>query len=405
MKNKKFLLIIGILLIISCSEDFKGPMVNDGNPPQPISNIMVENMPGAAKISYTLPDDNDLLYVIATYTSPQGEQKELKSSVFKNYILIEGFSESKEYTVQLKAVDRGENYSPEVTVRINPLEAPIHEVLRTLKVQSTWGGAYISMFNKLEKEYVLFTLIRDSVSGDWTEYDRLYTQSIERDFYVRGFPPEPVDFAFFLRDKWGNESDTLIETLTPLYEVEFDKSLWKDANLPDDTNQPRYSPTYQLWTGTVGDKTYFFQDNRIPGIALPNWITIDLGKEYIFGRFKIHHVNHSNTWIYGSCTPRIFEIWTANTPTTNWSDWNFMGRFESIKPSGLPVGELTAEDRAKNLEGEDYNFPLIEEGYRYMRFVAIETWGFLNYFCALEFTLWGQPVEQVTNMVERIDNK
>lgn len=391
MKNYILLFLLGFLLL-SCTEDLKGPFVKDATTPGSITNVTVENLPGAAKISYTLPDNNDLLYVIATYTNTAGELIQSKSSVFKNYILLEGFAEMKEFVVTLRTVDRSENFSPEISVRISPLEAPIHKALETVKAEATWGGAHVSLVNEFEQQLVLFSLIRDSVTGNWVEYDRLYTESINGEFFARGFPPEPTDFAFYLRDKWQNESDTLMVNLTPLYEEEFDKSLWKDLNLPDDSNQPKYSPTYQLWTGTVGDKTYFFQNDKLT-ITPPSWISIDLGRKYIFGRYKIHHVNHSNTWIYGSCTPRIFELWVSNAASTNWNDWTFLGRFESIKPSGSPVGTLTAEDRAKNMEGEDYDLPLLNEGFRYVRFVNIETYGMTNTFCALEFTFWGQVVE------------
>lgn len=397
MKNSIYIILSFLFIIIfgGCEADLKGPLVKDGIDPQIIKNITVENLPGASKISYTLPNDEDLLYVIATYSTKEGEIKQTKSSVFKNYVLIEGFSEIKEFSVSLRTVDRSNNFSPEVHVKINPLEAPIHEVLRTLKVKSTWGGAQVSLFNEMEKEYVLYTLLKDSITGNWAEYDRLYTQSKNRDFYARGLMPVPTEFAFFLTDKWLNKSDTIFITITPLFEIEFDKSLWKDLALPDDTNKPQYKPLYQLWT--PGSTTYFFQDPKIPGIQMPNWITIDLGREYIFGRFKLNQVSHSNTWRYGSCSPRKFEVWVSNNPSTNWNDWTYLASFESIKPSGLPVGQLSADDLAMNANGEEYEFPILEKGYRYMRYKVLETWGNTTNFCALEFTLWGQPYESTNN--------
>lgn len=391
---KKYLLLnlfVLLLLVAGCTEDEKGPLVKNNSTPGLITDIEVENIPGGAKISYTLPNDNQLLYIIATYSTKEGVSKQAKSSIFKPFLLLEGFSEIREYTVSLRSVDRSDNYSPEVSVKINPLEAPVHEVLRTIKVDEAWGGARVSMHNELQQEYILYTLLKDSITGNWREYDRLYTSAKDRDFYARGLPPIPTEFAFYLTDKWSNSSDTLFSSVTPLYEVEFDKSLFKDAALADDSNDPLYRPLYQLWT--PGPKTYFFQKSAI-GYEMPNWITIDLGRKYVFGRFKLNMVNHANTWIFGSCTPRLFEIWVSNTPTTDWSQWTFYGEYEMIKPSGLPVGQVSDDDQEMILNGADFNFPIKPEGYQYMRFKAIETFGGTGHFCALEFTLWGQPYDK-----------
>ena len=393
---KKYLLISFfsiIFVMIGCKEDEKGPLMKDNTSPKQISNVEVENLAGGAKITYSLPADKDLLYVLATYSTKEGLVKQAKSSVFKSYVILEGFSEAKEYTVSLKTVNRSENYSPEVSVKINPLEAPLHEVLRTIKVEGTWGGAHVSMYNEQKLEYILYTLLKDSITGKWSEYDRLYTSSKNREFYTRGLAPVPTDFAFYLTDKWLNSSDTLFTNITPLYEVEFDKSLWKDLNLPDDSNQAdyNYGTLNALWT--PGPATIFFQDGGVPSMKMPNWVSIDFGKEYVFGRFKLNNYAGHPSWMYGSISPRKFEIWATNTPSTNWAGWTFMGSYESIKPSGLPVGELSEDDIAMSKEGHNFDLPLLDQGFRYFRFKATETWGNTHFFGALEFTMYGQPVE------------
>lgn len=392
MKNKIiYLLSILVLLVLSCEEEVKEPLVKNNLTPEPPFNIQVENLPGAAKIRYNLPENPDLLYVMAKFSTDEGREKVVKSSVFKNYMLLEGFGKSEEYNITLFAVNRSENHSEPVDVKINPLQAPVHDVFASLNANSTFGGVNMTFFNELEYEYTVFTLIKDSLSGDWVEYDRLYTSSKEQNYSVRGFEPIPTDFAFFFMDQWKNRSDTLFKSLTPLYEVEFDKSLWNDADLPDDSNEPRYKPLYQLWT--PGARTYFFMSPDMVGLTLPNWFTIDLGKKYVFGRMHIDLTNHHNNWKYTKGTPKVFEIWGTNSPSTNWDDWTMLGEFEIIKPSGLPIGQLSEEDNAQAAMGHDFDFPFQQEAYRYIRFKTISTFSGAPDVNFREITLWGQPVE------------
>lgn len=386
MRLKIFYLMI-LVFLAGCQEKENGPLVTFEGVPGPLGTITVENLPGAAKISYKLPDDQDLLYVEAEYKTSQGEPKSAKSSVYKNFIMLEGFGDSRDYEVDLYTVNRSEERSGPYTVKIHPDTAPVHLAFETLEVAKTFGGVAISLKNELEREYIIHTLYKDSV-GEWVEADRHYSSIKDLSYSVRGFEPKPVEFAFYMSDKWKNKSERIEKTITPLYEEEVDKSLWKNAELLDDFYVPRYGPLSRLWDGPDG--SYFFQDSRSDERVMPNWITIDMGQPYILGRMKVNQVNHSNTWRYGSCSPRKFEVWGSNTPTTDWAAWDKLGTFESIKPSGLPVGQLSDDDLRVNKEGENFDFSPTEKSYRYIRFKTLETWGGTEYMCALELTLWGQ---------------
>ncbi len=393
MKTKIiFFLSILSLLLFSCEDDIKKPLVTNDVIPPPPRNIQIDNQPGAVKISYTLPDEVDMLYVMAVFSTRGGVERVVKSSVFKNYVVLDGFGESREYQVTLYSVSRSENRSEPVTVTVNPLKAPIHVVFDSMVYGPTFGGINISVENEDQNEFTIVTLIKDSVSGGWTEYDRIYTSAVLESFAVRGFNSVPTDFAVYLVDKWKNHSDTLIQTLTPLFEVEFDKSLWLDANLSDDFNVPRYGALSQLWT--PGPTTYFFMKQDMVGLRLPNWVTIDLGRRYIFGRMLIELTNHHNNWKYTQGTPKTFEIWGSNEPSTDWEVWTLLGAFEIVKPSGLPVGQLTADDHAKAEVGHEFDFPYQENSFRYIRFKTLTTFGGNADVNFREITLWGQPFEE-----------
>lgn len=394
MKYFQFLFLVCCFIVVAaCSEDINEPLVGGFGAPEQVRNVRVENLPGAAKLYYSLPYDRGLSYVQAEYTNTIGERVSVNSSAFKNYIMLEGFGEEKEYEIDLYSVSKSDEKSSPLKVTIHPTRPPVQLSASTLDVYATFGGVVLNYHNPFETEFVAYTLIKNE-EGEWEEYDRIYSGAEFNKHAVRGLEPASVDFAFYLRDKWRNHSDTIYQSLTPLYEEELNKELWKDAALIDDFNERLYANNGVDYLWTPGDRTYFFQDHRdTPEKAvMPNWITIDFGRPYILGRMKSHMVQHADSWMFGSCSPRLFEVWGSNEATTDWSKWTLLGDFESNKPSGLPVGSLNNDDRQQIAEGEDFEFELTENSYRYIRYKVKETWGRSNYFCLLELSFWGQAV-------------
>lgn len=395
---KKIIYLVAITMVAlyfsSCEEKENGPLVEGFGTPDVVRNVKVENLPGAARVSYTLPSDPGMLYVEAEFRDDRGKVKRVKSSAFKSHVLLEGFGKAKEYEVNLYSVSKSEERSSPVQVTVNPSTPPVYLSAASLETVRAFGGVAFKFKNEFKMEYVFHTLVKDE-EGTWTEHDRYYSGAETENvaFNVRNLKAEPTDFAFFLQDKWGNYSDTIYQNITPLYEEELNKDLWKDADLMDDFNEPLYSPLYQLWT--PGEKTYFFQDHRdYPEKAvMPTWVTIDLGKEYILGRMNTEMVQHAASWKFGSCTPRNFEIWASNEATTDWNKWDFLGKFEMARPSGRGVGEpLTDDDEQIIKDGHDFDFELSDQSYRYIRYKVLNTWGNSTYFCLLELTLWGQAI-------------
>lgn len=389
MKIKLFIInAIALFIVYGCGEDMKEPLIkNQGIPPE-VEHVRIENIPGGAKIYYVLPENSDILYVVAEFYAQKEIKREVKSSRYNNYLMLEGFSEEKEYPVTLYTVSRSEVRSNGIITSINPLKSPLNSIRETLSVFETFGGVMTNFTNELEKEYIFYTLIKDEESGEWIEYDRLYTQSKNRDYAIRGLESKALEFGFYFSDKWKNNSDTLIMTLTPLYEIECDKSLWSDANLSDDSNEAYFPGAWDLanlWDN--GDKFFYQPDSKY---SIPNWVTINLGKKYRFSRMRYNQLTHHDTWKFADGAPQIFEIWGTNNPITNWDAWTLLGKFESVKPSGLPVGQFTEEDYAVNISGEEYDFQPMQEEYQYIRFKTIKTWGNTRYICFKELTLWGQ---------------
>jgi len=396
MKALLFISAIAMILCLShCSDLALEPLTENSQKPRALTNITVESVHGGAIITYTLPDDPNLLYVMAEFSSGEdGALRVVKSSVFKNSLTLDGFKSTDEQTVRLYTVNRSEVRSDPMEVSIKPLISPIEVAFQTLVATHDFGGVNVQFANEMGNEYVLYILTKDA-ENNWNVYDRLYTMEKNPNYTFRGLAAEPQDFAFYFQDKWQNTSDTLFQNLTPLYEEELDKSLWRHYLLDNDNYYPLYPdrPASNLWSKSTAN----FVMAPYPGIELPVWITIDLGQTAVLGRMKMKAISASTSnyqWFYSTGTPRVFEVWGSNNPTFDgaWDSWTLLDRFESVKPSGLPIGHNAPEDIAAGLAGEDHKFANYENAYRYIRFKVIQTWGSRPDIMLEELTFWGTPV-------------
>lgn len=392
MKRLFYVIAVMTVCMIACEEYENGPLVDSEGSPGAISSIKVENLPGAARISYSLPDDPNALYVVAEFETDGKGSQEVKSSVYKNYMQLNGFYTTDERTVNLYVVNRSQQKSEPIEVTIKPLEAPIHFMFESMKIEKDFGGVNIKLTNETENEYVIYTLVKDSV-GEWGIYDRNYTSMLDIDYSVHGLPSVETEFAFVVRDEWQNYSDTLYQTLTPIFEEMLDKTLWKAHPLDNDAYKPLYSnraPSL-MWDESISTSPYTTDPTMV---VLPQWVTIDLGKPAVFSRGNVQGFYRSGNTsrVFSRETPKVYEIWGSNNPSQDgsWENWTLLVENTSVKPSGLPVGDITAEDLDAAIEGDNFSFSFSGTAYRYIRFKTNQTWGNQRSVMLGELTLWGQ---------------
>ena len=187
-----------------------------------------------------------------------------------------------------------------------------------------------------------------------------------------------------------NAIDTFYKKATitiPVTEQRLNKKQWKlVTTLPSDfikLASPSY-PLTNLW-----DDIRNFSQTESTTSTLPSSFTIDFGQQWQLTKLKINQYNPlgGNAFLYANI--KKYEVWGSNTLSDDWSDWNLLLECESVKPSGLPYGEVTDEDKAYAAAGEDYFFPSSTGLYRYIRFRVLETWNHNNYFYFDEMTFWG----------------
>ncbi|MDR2955156.1 MAG: DUF5126 domain-containing protein [Prevotella sp.] len=385
-----------ILLAYSCEEDKLEPLFDDSAPAK-VSDIQVENLQGGVKITYVTPNDENLLYVKAVYTLADGSVHEVKSSYYKNSLVLEGFADTISYTANIYSVSRGEKMSEPTPVTFKPLLSPIKIAFASLELTETFGGLRVTFENEAEAN-LRFSVVTTDTVGDMIQADTYYTKRKDGNFAVRGYQPEERLFGVTIRDRWNNMTDTVYARLTPIYEEQLDKGKFKEVKLPGDTYDGHISSNMtKLWDGKLGTGGGEIFHTK-PGSGLPQYFTFDLGGIYSLSRFKLFHRDGTGSdGMYTGGDPKIYEIWGSNDPDSDggWENWVLLKECESIKPSGKPQGEVTPEDKQfAGVDGEDFEFDDGLGEYRYLRFRTVKVWGALDHMYIAELTFWGKPQDK-----------
>lgn len=355
------------LLAAACNKETHDPVNTPGGTPGQVSNVQVENLNGTARISYSLPDNPDLLYVKAVYEQRPGKIREVKSSFYNNFLIVDGFGDSLKHNVKLYAVSRSEVASAPVEVVVEPKVPPVVLIRRSFRIREDFGGVNLTFENITKAEVAIFVLTKDSL-GQMKETNVRYTKAPNGNYSIRGFDAVEREFRFFVRDQYGNYSDTLTGSWVPIYERWLDKSKFREVILPGDTPFGWGYPISGLWNGTMWHSADKFD-------GMPMTISFDMG--VLAKLSRISFWQRPNEWIYLQNNVRKFELWgIADTPPGNGSydGWTKLLEHTLIKPSGLPVGQVSQEDRDKGKEGEHIDVPLSMPKVRYLRVKILRTW-------------------------------
>src|SRR5690606_18947048 len=205
-KNIVLLLCGFIFALSSCDKvELRDNLEQDDVAPGVVTDVTFEGLPGAAKIKYSLPDDDDVLYVVGEYNIRPGLGYNVKSSYYNNSLTVVGFGTTDEYTVDLYVVDRSGNRSEKTTVSVTPLPPPVQTAFATLDYVQGFGGIFLTFENAAKANLVANVLVKDE-HGDWVEYDKYYMALPFGAYSVRGLDAEPTTFGVSIYDRWENRS-------------------------------------------------------------------------------------------------------------------------------------------------------------------------------------------------------
>lgn len=387
-------------IIFTACRKVDGPVEvisNDTTKPDKISNVAVENLDGAAKITYTLPNSKNLLYVLATYAINDNRVRETKASYYTNTILVDGFARSKEYEVTLYAVSRANVKSDPVVIKVHPNMPNYQLVNAAVNITPDFGGANFFGLNPNKAPLALHMLIFNETTKRFEEQEPVYLTSDTIDLSIRNLPPTPHKFGIYTTDRFGNVSDTLIKTLTPLKESLLDKSKFATYSLPSD------APIGYGW-----NLSYFFDGNLTGNgwhtLSAPQTIgTFSMGVTAKISRFIVWQ--RPPEW-YGYQNARKITLWGSNknnpanmvppnssAPGTVVGDWVNMGNFVFPNPpSGLQPSQANEADKAFVAQGINFTMPRTAPEVKYIRYHVTQTWGGLDYVNAMEISIYGNPM-------------
>ena len=398
-KSKIIYLLVLMGLMTSCEEAKRELFSVDSIPPGQVYGEYVDNVAGGAIITYSVPGDEDLMYVKAVYKMSDGTKVEQTSSAYTTKIVIEGLGRAEKQTVQLICCDRSGNESAPYPVEIEPLDSPIYEIQESIQMSPDFGGIRIIWDNPLKASVVLtvYEVVTMGNNKTMVEVQSIYTGSAKGKYNIRGLPSEETTFAILVRDRWSNRTEMKNETCTPFFEQKLDRKKfgkWNPAGIPYDALTSQGWNIENLWNGLLTDPGFSFSSS----VTLPRSITFNMGQSAILGRMKVFQ-RTSSSQLFAGYNVKRFQLWGSPTDnvTAEFNTWIFFGDFTSVKPSGLPLGQLNDEDRAAGTNGEDYEIENTDENsvpVQYIRIHIMETWGggmSVAQFNEMEF--YGQIVE------------
>jgi len=408
---KKFgltgLLFFFLVALTQCEEEKNTPIETGGEAPGKVFNLRENPIAGGSEISYSLPDDKNLLYVEAELTTSEGKFLNFKASSYISSIVVTGLASVNPVEVSLYSVSKSGVRSEAQKITIHPLNPPFDEVFRSVSLSAMFGGIKMEFKNAEGSELALLLGYYDE-EGVFTDYDGYYTRSAADSVYIfRGLPAEEKTFGVYVRDRWDNFSDTMFVSLTPLFEEEIDKSKWKALyldndgpfypvghmyytinrieNLWDGAWSKSFSDPYMLQLPSAYLQFGFYENGKID----PKSLTFDMGETYRISRIRVNHYRR-----YEYMAARKWEVWGCETTPPQDGDWDWPGwiklaYMEQIKPSGLP-GISYGEGDAEAWEAGTSGDVEAEDAIRYIRVKALESWATEPLMNCAEITLFGQ---------------
>jgi hypothetical protein len=409
-----WLLMVAIALLaiqFSCkkTEGYNTVVSTDNTKPGPVTNVKVVNFNGGAYITYTHPNSKNLLYVQAEYKINDKASRQTKSSYYSDSITVSGFAKSQDYKVVLYTVTRADVRSDSVVVTVHPDTPPYLLVRATIAMVPDFGGINISGINKA-KANIGVVLISPDKTNTLQIVNQNYTNVDSISYSVRGYDTLPKLMGIYITDQWGNISDTIYKTITPIYEVQMDKSKFQPYVLPIDVATGFGWVIQNMWDGvTGGDAAGYHTVLPIQPLVWPAVITFDMGQTARLSRYTIWEqgIFTGTNYLWTNGAPLEWAIWgRTTTPVdeqlpdenhmpavgdTSANGWIHLGTYNMPKkPSGLPNPQYTDADLAFWNAGFGFNFSLTLPKVRYLRFECLHNADLTdNYFKIMEMTFWG----------------
>ena len=402
MKKKYiYILLLTIIVFTACNEE-----VLDTTAPGKVTDISYKPTNGGAILTFTAPDDNDLLYVKAVYTNSLGKEVFKVTSHYGDSIEIDGFKDAAPQKVKLYAVDRSNNVSEATEIEVTPLKSFIYLVQESIQLKEQLGGVRITWQNPDQKTVFVYV----SFTKNGKTYERILSSALSAPvLMIRGLEPEEYNFSVTVEDFNGNKTDkVIVGSYKPLLEQKIDKSTWKVLqNLSVDGDK---------WEGTLAsfwddvvdtkesaaDNSYFIinRDDNGGMLKWPLDIVVDLNKTVVINRFVVWqrafaYVNaeqngvSTDYYYYKEENMKSFSVSVSNDKLT----WTSLGTFDIGDPRDA-AGVISPAKYKEAIDGHEFNLESVSQPFRYLQFSVLSNYGSETNVYGSEITLYGLDNQQ-----------
>lgn len=402
MKNKYiYILLLAAFAFTACNEE-----VLDTTAPGKVTDISYTPTNGGAILTFTAPDDDDLLYVKAVYTNSLGKEVFKVTSHYGDSIEIDGFKEATPQKIKLYAVDRSNNHSEPAEIEVTPMKSFIYLVQESVQLKEQLGGVRITWENPDRK--TVFVYVNFSKAGK--TYERILSSALSDPvLMIRGLDPEEYSFSVTVEDFNGNKTDKMdVGTYRPLLEQKIDKSTWKVLqNLSVDGD--KWEGTLaSFWDDVVdtkesGSDNSYFIINRDDNGGMLKWpldIVVDLNKTVVVNRFVVWqrafaYVNaeqngvSTDYYYYKEENMKSFSVSVSTDKLT----WTSLGVFDIGDPRDAS-GVISPAKYKEAVDGHEFNLESVSQPFRYMKFSVLSNYGSETNVYGSEITLYGLDNQQ-----------
>jgi hypothetical protein len=366
----------------------------------------VRNISGASIIYYDRPNDQNLKYVKAVWTTDDNIEYNQTASFYTDSILVDGFGQEGDFKVKLYSVSAGETASEPVEVSIHPERPPYLVAYDKLQILPNFMGIRVLSENETAAKLTFRTFKKDTVANEYVEVGTDYAISRDIEYYNRGHAADTLQyFRVQVRDRWGHWSPPKDAACSPWFETELSKSLFSEValcNLSGDGSSVPDQTGYLLptnfwghkmhsWSGSDVQFRYLYNGTALgsssqcyhtkPAAPLPQHFTLDLGAQYNLSRFVMWPRNDAPNLFRGG-HPQIIRIYGAsyNGPdpeqlVDNIYDqdaWLDLGIFYISRADGSfdpypGTADRTAEDDALLEKGHEMILKATDQKIRYLR--------------------------------------
>ncbi len=395
LKQLCLLTVITILAVACNKQNF------DTTPPGKLNVLNVIPTHGGAKIAYSLPPDNDVLYVKAVYKTSKGAEIFKASSIYIDTIEVEGFNDTTAQNIVLYVVDRAKNQSEGTQVEVNPLVSHIHLVNNSVQVQETFGGVKVSWQNIMEKTVhvkLLFTSLKGTDSVMISRSSRVYSTQI------KNLDTLTYNVKCIVEDNYENKTPARnIGTFKPMFEQKIDKSTWVLEKTLSANGDAWEGLTANFWDDIIDtrqnatDNSYFIMTKANNGGSFnyPLDIVINLNKKVVINRFKVwqRDFDYNNrtednisvvSYYYQPENVRSFSLYVSN----NLETWEPVGNFDIGNPADED-GNIDQNFIDIASGGHEFVLEQVTAPFQYLKFSITANYGSSDNICCSELTLFG----------------